>query len=83
MGQRRKLKLRELRRILRRYDVMEDRSRGKGGHTMFFKTIDGKEFSYPIPGDKEVKDCYVKGARRKFRLTPADGISDDEFYGWA
>lgn len=36
MGKRR-LKLHELRRILREFDVAEDPSRGKGGHTLFFK----------------------------------------------
>ncbi len=81
MGQRKKLKLRELRKILARYGVTEDPSRGKGGHTMFFKHMGGIEFSYPIPSKKEVKDCYVRGARRKFQLTAEDGVSDDEFYG--
>jgi len=74
------LKLIDLRRILRSFDCWEDASRGKGGHTMFFREINGKRFSVPYSGDKEVLKCYVSQMRRKFRLTPADGISDEDFY---
>lgn len=35
MGKRR-LKLRDLRKILRSFGVQEDSSRGKGGHTLFW-----------------------------------------------
>ena len=74
----------ELRRILERYGVAEDSSRGKGSHTLFFKQFDDGEFTYPIPThSKDVNPAYVKGARRKFRLTPADGVSDDEFFAQA
>jgi len=30
-----------------------------------------------------VNPAYVKGARRKFRLTLEDGVSDEEFFGSA
>ena len=71
----------ELRRILRRYGVVEDSSRGKGSHTLFDKQIDDGEFTYPISTHgQDVNPAYVKGTRRKFRLTPADGVSDDEFF---
>lgn len=74
------IKLRDLRRILRSFDCWEETSRGKGGHTMFFRMIDGRKFSYPIPGRDDVLACYVRGARRKFRLTAEDGVSDADFY---
>lgn len=34
---------------------------------------------YPLPNKREVADSYVKGVRRKFHLTPEDGVSDAEF----
>jgi hypothetical protein len=80
MASRKKLKLRELCSILRSFGVTEERSRGKGGHVMFIKIVNGKRASYPVPCDKEVLDCYVQGARRKFGLTVADGVTDAEFY---
>jgi hypothetical protein len=80
----RPLKLRDLRKILRRFDVAEDTSRGSGSHTLFYKQFsDGTFFSYPIPthGSDVVLVCYVKGCRKKFRLSQDDGVSDKEFYG--
>ena len=80
----RRVTIHELRRILKRYGVEEDSSRGKGSHTLFYKQFAEGEFTYPIPThDKDVNPAYVKGARRKFRLTPDDGVSDDEFFGQA
>lgn len=78
---RRKLKLHELRGILGRFGVQCDTSRGKGGHVLFFKAFPDGTFSYPVPNRKDVLDCCMKGSRRKFRLLPEDGVSDDEFYG--
>jgi len=78
----RRLPLKKLRRIARRFGVEEDVSGGKGSHTKFFQTIDGRKFTYPIPtSSKEIEQCYVAGFRRRFQLTPADGVSDEEFYG--
>ena len=76
------IKLKELRQILRRYGVKEDPSRGDGSHTLFYKTFAEGTFSYPVPThDTDVLVCYVKGCRKKFRLTKEDGVSDKEFYG--
>jgi hypothetical protein len=61
----------------------EDPSRGKGGHTLFFKVFPEGVFSYPIPVRKDVLPCYVKGCRKKFRLAPEDGVSDEDFFGRA
>jgi len=72
----RSLKLRKLRRILRRYGVAEDPSRGKGSHTVFYRG----NVSYPVPTESDVKKCYVQGCRRRFQLTAEDGVSDKEFY---
>jgi predicted RNase H-like HicB family nuclease len=45
------------------------------------RPFDGKTSTYPVPDKQDVLPCYVKGARRKFRLIPEDGVSDDEFFG--
>lgn len=82
MGKRR-LKLRDLRRILRSFGVEEDRSRGKGDHIMFYKKFADGIYSYPIPDKPDVLPCYVSGSRRKFRLTRDDGVTDDDFFGRA
>jgi hypothetical protein len=75
--------LRKLRRILFHYGCWEEVARGKGNHTLFKRDIDGSVFSYPIPKQKkedEILDCYVRGVRKRFKLTKKDGITDEEFY---
>lgn len=77
-----RLNLSQLRKILRNFDVSEDPSAGKGSHTVFIKVIEGKRMTYPVPTTgQDVLPCYVKGCRKKFKLLPRDGVSDDEFYG--
>ncbi|MBX3438929.1 MAG: hypothetical protein KF861_15670 [Planctomycetaceae bacterium] len=78
----RPLKLHELRKLLKKFDAWDDASRGRGSHTMFFRVVEGREFSYPIPTNKpDVAREYVKGIRQKFRLTTDDGVTDRDFYG--
>ena len=78
----RPIPLKQLRRALKAYGVLESPDRGKGSHTYFHKLVDGNEIGYPIPTTREpVLRAYIKGARRRFKLTPADGITDKEFYG--
>ena len=75
------LKLHDLRRILRHFGVHEKKKRGKGSHTLFWKKFPNGVFSYPVPTTKsDIAACYVRGCRKKFRLTPEDGVTDDEFY---
>lgn len=78
-----KLKRRVLARILSSYGVDEIKKRGKGSHTVFSMKTDDGTFTYPIPKGKDVKDCYVKGARRRFNLTVDDGVTDEDFFGRA
>lgn len=67
----RPLPLKRLRKALRHFGVSEDPSRGKGSHTLFYKAFPEGVFTYPVPTDKDpVLVCYVKGCRRRFRLTP-------------
>jgi len=71
----------KLRKALKRYGVIEDKSLGKGSHTTFCRKIDGGVFTYPIPThDKEVAKCYIEGLRERLRLKSNDGVSDEEFY---
>jgi hypothetical protein len=77
----RPLSLKNLRRALKAFGVQETPSRGKGSHTYFHKVIDDAEVGYPIPTNNDpVLIAYVKGARRKFKLTEEDGVSDKDFY---
>jgi len=79
----RRLKLNELRRILASFGVTEDKKRGKGSHTTFVKQFpeEPKPRIYSMPSRKDVLPCYVKDCRRRFRLTPEDGVTDEDFYG--
>ncbi len=78
----RSIKLRDLKSILNRYGVTWSASRGKGSHLLFEKVFPEGTFSSPVPThDPDVKVCYVRGCRKKFRLRAADGITDAEFYG--
>ncbi|MGA2232092.1 MAG: hypothetical protein ABSH22_14445 [Tepidisphaeraceae bacterium] len=74
------LKFRELRRILKSFGIEWDPGKGKGSHGSFWKRMDGGVFSYPIPHQKDVQQWYVRGCRKKFKLTADDGVSDEEFY---
>jgi hypothetical protein len=78
----RALKLKELRRILRKFPgITEDPSGGKGSHTLFERNIGNDTFTYPIPTTgSDVLICYVRGIRKKFKLRRADGVSDKQFY---
>ncbi len=80
MGKRR-LKLHDLRRILASFGVAEDKKAGKGSHTVFYRAMPDGVFTYPVPTHgKDVKPCYVKGCRKRFRLLPDDGVTDDDFF---
>ncbi|QDU40351.1 hypothetical protein Mal4_47070 [Maioricimonas rarisocia] len=73
--------MRDLRKILSRFDCWEDPSRGKGSHTVFFREIDGSVFSYPVPtSSHDVCSVYVTGIRKRFNLAPRDGVTDQQFY---
>ena len=81
MGIKRILTLKQLRKKLAEFGVSEDPSGGKGSHTVFWKTFSDGTYTYPVPTTrKDVLPCYVKGCRRRFKLMPEDGISDEEFF---
>ncbi len=77
----RAMSFRDLRRSVSHYGGWEDPSRGKGSHTMFFRTVEDGTFSYPVPThDRTIARRYVKGLRERLRLTETDGIADEAFY---
>jgi len=77
----RPLKLHRLRQILRRYQVVEDVTRGKGSHTLFIRMLPEGKVSYPIPTSKEdVYSVYIRALRKRFKLTELDGVTDYDFY---
>lgn len=78
----RPLKLRELKKILAKFGITEDKSRGKGSHTVFIKETDDGKVIYTIPtSKKDIGKPYIKGIRRAFGLRKEDGCDDQEFYG--
>jgi len=68
-------------RILRSFGVSADEYAGKGSHIKLTKDFADGHFSYPIPKERDVNPCYVKGCRKRFRLRLEDGISDEDFFG--
>ena len=76
----RTIKLRRLIQILKAFGVSADMGRGKGSHILFVKRADTGTFTYPVPNEDDVLICYVRGCRKKFKLTDRDGVSDDDFY---
>jgi hypothetical protein len=76
----RTIKLRRLRQILKSFGVQWNPGKGKGSHGSFIKAMEGGVFSYPVPDEKDVLVCYVRGCRKKFKLTAEDGVSDQDFY---
>ncbi len=72
------IKLRDFLAILRKHNIVLR----PGTKHMILCAPDGTK--YPIPyrsGHDDVERCYVNGARRAFRLTRQDGITDEDFYG--
>jgi hypothetical protein len=79
----RPLPYRKLIQILKRFNVREDKRRGKGSERMLVAVIDGRTVRFPIRCHKEseVKPrAVVRAVRRRFNLTEEDGVSDGEFY---
>ena len=52
----------------------------KPSHLKMTKVIDGETKNYTAVVHKnKVDSVYVQGARRRFRLTKKDGVSDRDF----
>lgn len=68
----------DFRRKFEHYGVVIFR---KKKHWAMRKVVDGVPVTYMFAtiGGRRVDWVYVKAARKKFRLTPKDGVSDREF----
>ena len=83
----RPLKYRRLRAILKSFGVVEDSSkRGKGSERMFVGVVNGRIVRLPTRCHSEGDDkpaAVIRSIRRHFKLTDADGVEDEDFYGRA
>jgi hypothetical protein len=74
---------RTLRKILRSFGIAEEKRRGKGSERMFAGVVNGRVERYPTKchneGDEKPKGV-IRAIRRRFRLTEADGVTDEDFY---
>jgi hypothetical protein len=80
----RPLKYRELLKILKRFAVREEKGRGKGSERLLRRMVGAKKYSTTIRCHNEGEQkpqAVVAATRRRLKLTPADGVSDAEFYG--
>lgn len=73
-------KRRDLLRALGAYGVMVDLAGGKGSHCKLVRVIGGQRVSTILPDREEYPPSVVRQARKKFKLTADDGVSDHEFY---
>lgn len=77
------MKYRRLLRLLKRFNVYEERKRGKGSERMLCRMVEGRLERFPIRCHSESEEkprAVIKALRRRFRLTKEDGIPNGEFY---
>lgn len=77
------LSYRNLRRILSRFGIQEDKKRGKGSHRMLVGVVSGQIVRYPVKCHNESQEfprSWVASVRKAFKLTPEDGVDDRSFY---
>lgn len=56
--------------------------RGKGSHCMVVRTVDGKPCSTSVPMNREcVAPGTVGSIRRAVKLSPEDGVTNQQFFG--
>jgi len=70
----------DFKRKFERFGVSVSKSKGKASHIKMRKVIDGVVVPYTaVKHHNRVDYCYVAKARRKFRLTEEDGVTDEDF----
>jgi hypothetical protein len=80
----RTLRYRELLKRLKLFGVIEDRTRGKGSERLLSRILEGKKYSTTTKchSDSDQKPkAVIKSIRRRLKLTPENGVSDEDFYG--
>lgn len=57
--------------------------RQSGSHRIWKLSVCGVQIDVTVPAHQDGDDvlpCYISKARRRWRLTVADGVSDQDFY---
>lgn len=75
-----RISTRQLERILRHYGAQELKKRGKGSHSFYERTVNGVRGGTPVPKDSDLSGGTIDSIRRKLKLMPEDGVTDEEFY---
>lgn len=87
MPKKKPLSYRQLRKILKRFGVHEEKGRrGKGSERMFVGIVEGRIVRYPTKCHSEGDEKpvpVINAIRRAFHLTEQHGTTDEEFYGQA
>ena len=84
MARKRPLTYRELRRRLRRFGILEDRTRGKGSERMFVGVVEERVVRFPTKCHSEGQEKpvpVIEAIRRRFQLIEEHGVTDEDFYG--
>lgn len=76
------ISLRDFRRFFEKYGATFGPARGGGSHWMLTRKHEGIIHKYPVPliSGRSVLDIYIPKARKKLKLTEADGVPDSEFF---
>jgi hypothetical protein len=77
------LKYRDLRKKLKKYNIDENKIRGKGSERMLVGIINGRVIKYPTKCHNEGDEkpiAVIDAIRRRFNLDPEHGVSDSDFY---
>ena len=70
---------RDFARKFRHFGV-EIETQKRGSHVNMSKVVGGQKCGYPVPvHNNQVRDWYVRAARKRFCLLPKDGVSDEAF----
>jgi len=80
------LKRREIVRKVRSFGGHEDERKGKGGHRTLFRpdpaNPNGRPLTYTLQyhgTNEDFLDSVVRALRRKLKLSPEDGVSDEQW----
>lgn len=56
--------------------------KGRGPHDKWCRDVAGGRATAPIPRHRVIKGGTIITIRRNLGLTPADGVSDEDFFGF-
>ena len=80
------LKRRDIVRKVRAFGGWEDARRGKGGHRTLFRLDPANPEGRPLTtglqyhgSNEDFPDSAVRAIRRRLKLTPEDGVSDERW----